>query len=377
MTNSRENNTHWRKMILAFIATLGFSACNPPEPIRIGFVAGTSGRVADLGAVGRDAVQLAIEQCNQNGGIHGRPVQLFIKDDQQKPDVARQVVRELVDEGVVAIVGPMTSSMAIAVTPVLNEARIPNMSPTVTTHDLSGRDDYFFRISATTREYASNSAAYQIKSGTMRRVAAAYDLTNQSYCKSWLAHFSATFKAGGGSVVAAIGFEKSQARTFLDVARELLASAPDGVLIIANSMDSALLCQQLRKLSTDVQITLADWGATERLLELGGKAVEGITVIQVFDRNSKAPAYLAFRTAYVQRYKQEPGFPGVFSYDAIQVILTALKTQKDGQSLKSAILAEREFKGLQEKFSFDDYGDVKRSMASISVVKNQRFVVLE
>ena len=36
-------------------------SCAPPDPIRIGFIGGASGRVADLGIAGRDAVLLAIE----------------------------------------------------------------------------------------------------------------------------------------------------------------------------------------------------------------------------------------------------------------------------------------------------------------------------
>jgi branched-chain amino acid transport system substrate-binding protein len=359
------------------VSVIMLLACNASEPIRVGFVAGTSGRVADLGLSGRDAVQLAVEQCNQAGGIGGRPVQLLVKDDQQDSDIARQVVRELIRDGAVAIIGPMTSDMALAVTPVLNEARILGMSPTVTTQELSGRDDFFFRVSATTGEYATRSARYHAKTGDMRRVAAAYDLSNRSYCENWLENFRATFTAQGGEIAAVVGFDADQGRTFLDMARELLAASPDGVLIIANSMDAALICQQIRKLDTAIRITLADWGATERLLELGGNAVEGVTVIQVFDRSSTAPAYQAFRKAYVARYQREPGFPGVYACDAMRVILDALRAQRDGQDLKATILALRRFKGLQGDFSFDEFGDVRRSNASISIVRNQRFVVVE
>jgi branched-chain amino acid transport system substrate-binding protein len=338
---------------------------------------GTSGRVADLGISGRDAAQLLVEQCNLDGGIAGRRVQLLIKDDQQNPDTARQVVGELISEGVVAIVGPMTSDMGLAVTPLLNDARVINVSPTVTTQQLSGRDDYFFRVSATTREYAGRSARYHIKSGDMRRIAAAYDRGNRSFCENWLENFKAPFTAAGGEIIAAIGFNTADGRTFLDIGRELLATDPDGVLIIANSMDSALLCQQIRKVDPDILITLADWGATERLLELGGKAVEGVTVVQTFDRDSQAPRYQAFRKAYLERYHREPGFPGVYTHDATHVVLTAIRDQKQGQSLKETILSLRSFEGLQGEFSFDAFGDVKRKNASISIVRNRKFVVLE
>ena len=277
-----------RTGIFIGIAILG---CNAAEPVRIGFVAGTSGRVADLGISGRDAAQLVVEQCNLDGGIAGRQVMLLFKDDQQNPDIARKAVRDLIEEGVAAIVGPMTSDMALAVAPILNEARVLTVSPTATTQHLSGLDDYLFRVSSTTREYATKSARYHIKSGDMRRIAAAYDRGNRSFSENWLENFKATFTALGGEIIATIGFKTDEGRTFLEIARELLATEPDGVLIIANSMDSAVLCQQIRKIDPDIPITLADWGATERLLELGGKAVEGVTVVQTFDRDSQAPRY--------------------------------------------------------------------------------------
>lgn len=354
-----------------------FLACKNEAPIRIGFLAGTSGRVADMGISGRDAAQLVVDNCNRQGGIAGRQVQLLVRDDQQDPDLACEAVEGLIDEGVAALIGPMTSAMALAITPLLNEARLVSVGPTISTQQLSGRDDYLFRVSVTTKEHATRSARFHAKPGGMKRIVAAYDLRNRSYCENWLENFTTVFTALGGEVLTDIGFDTTGDRSFMDVARELLSHGPDGVLIIANSMDAALICQQFHKLDPQIRITLADWGATERLLELGGRAVEGVTVVQPFDRTSKAPLYQAFRKAYLERYQREPGFPGVFTHDATQVVLTALDARKRGQSLRETILMLGEFQGLQGAFSFDGFGDVKRSIATISIVRNQKFVVLE
>lgn len=374
---NRWNQSLWSGVLATVLIGMAFLGCKADQPILIGFMAGTSGRVADLGISGRDAAQLVIEQCNQSGGIAGRQVRLLIKDDQQNPDTARQVVRELIDEGVAAIIGPMTSDMAIAVAPAVDQARVLTVSPTATTQLLSGIDDHFFRVTSTTREYASKSARYQFITAGLRRIAAAYDRGNRSFCENWLDNFQKSFTALGGEIVATIGFKTDGSRTFLDIAGDLLSTRPDAVLIVANSMDSALLCQQVRKIDSQIRITLADWGATERLLELGGKAVEGVTVVQTFDRDSPAPDYQAFRKAYLERYQREPGFPGVYSHDATQVVLSALRAQKKGQSLKETVLELRKFAGLQSDFSFDDFGDVSRSHASISIIRNQKFVVVE
>ncbi|HRD64848.1 MAG TPA: ABC transporter substrate-binding protein [Candidatus Competibacter sp.] len=358
-------------ILLGLMIVLG--SCSRSEPIRIGFVGGISGRVADLGVAGRNGVLLAVELRNRAGGVAGRQVELIIKDDEQDPEVAERVTRDLVAQGVVAIVGPMTSAMAMRVVPVANEAKVLVVSPTVTADDLSGLDDYFFRVIASTRQYASKNALYQ---RNLRRVATAYDLGNKAYTESWLRNFRDAFSQNGGAIIRTLGFQSGGDTPFLPIARELLAAQPDGVLIIANSVDSALLCQQIRKLDPRVPIMVAEWGATERLVELGGQAVEGVTAPQLFDRESLSPAYQAFRQHYLERFGQEPGFGGTAGFDAANVVLDALAKRRPEQSLKETVLAIRHFEGVQNPLSFDDFGDAQRE-TFITVVRDGRFVKIE
>ena len=100
-------------------------------------------------------------------------------------------------------------------------------------------------------------------------------------------------------------------------------------------------------------------------------------MVQTFDRNSTAPLYQEFRQNYLERFNREPGFPGVYAFDAASVLIEALKKRKGGQSLKEAILSLRKFEGLQSPFSFNDFGDVSRPHVSISIVRDGQFVVVE
>ncbi|MDS4031742.1 MAG: ABC transporter substrate-binding protein [Candidatus Contendobacter sp.] len=363
-------------LIAAVLSGAVSPACRPPEPIRVGFVGGTSGRVADLGIAGRDAVVLAVELRNQAGGVAGRKVELLIQDDEQTPEVAQRAVRELIAQGVVAIIGPMTSAMAVAVLPIANETKVLLISPTVSTDDLTGRDDYFFRVIASTLDNASRTARYHLSQNTTRRLAVAYDLRNKSYTESWINSFRATYAQGGGEIVKTVGFESSGATAFLQLAQDLLATPADGVLIVANSMDTALLCQQIRKLGGRAPIIASEWAATERLIELGGKAVEGVFMAQNFDRDSTAPPYRAFYQAYRNRFHREPGFGGVNAFDAANVALDALARRQDPRNLKETILALRRFEGVQEPILFDEFGDVKRNL-HITAVRDGQFVVIE
>ena len=92
---------------VALLVVLACDACKDKNPILVGFVAGTSGRVAELGISGRDAAQ-----------------------------------------------------------------------------SLSGKDDYFFRVSPTAIEYATKSARYQIDRAGARRIAALYDRGNRTFCEN-------------------------------------------------------------------------------------------------------------------------------------------------------------------------------------------------
>ncbi len=362
--------------MLVPLSLLLLAACTPPEPLRIGFLGGISGRVADLGLGGRNAATLAVEMRNKAGGIGGRQVELAVEDDQQDAEVARKAFARLAERKVEAVVGPMTSAMALAVVPLANEAKLLLVSPTVTTTALSGIDDQFLRVIRATTPYAQKSAGHHLHRQGSRRIAIAYDQRNQAYSGSWLADYRQAYENGGGTVVTAEGFQSNEGAQFDLLAARLLAATPDAVLLIANSVDAALLAQQLRARRADLQLNASEWAATERLIELGGKAVEGMTMAQFIDRGSRQPAYLAFRQAYRDRFGHEPGFAGLTAFDATNVILDGLAVRREGQTLKQAILERRDFSGAQSPLRFDAAGDASRE-TYLTVIRDGAFVRID
>lgn len=362
--------------LAASFALLGLVACSPPEPIRLGFVGGLSGRVADLGVEVRNGAALAVEMRNQAGGVNGRRVELLAEDDQQNVDQLRQAVTRLIELKVDAIIGPTTSSMAMVGVPLANQAQMVMISPTVSTKVLSGIDDYFFRVVAATNVHAAANADYHFRFVGLRRVVAAYDLSNGSYTESWLDEYRRAFVAQGGEVVDSVGFASSAEVRFTDLARRLLAGRPDGILIIANSVDAAMLCQHLRRIDRSVQIATSEWAATEQLIELGGSAVEGIVIAQLVDRQSTQQAYLDFRRDYSERFGKAPGFGGLTAFDAVSTALEAMARQAPGQTLKEALLAGKSFPGIQGPVVFDAFGDTSRP-TYLTTIRDGAFVRLQ
>ena len=174
-------------------------------------------------------------------------------------------------------------------------------------------------------------------------------------------------------LVARIGFSSEQKTLFADLARQLIETHADGILILANSVDAAMLIQHVRRLNPSIPIATSEWAATERLIELGGRSVEGITTAQFLDRQSSQPSYLKFRNGFFERFGREPGFAGLTAFDAVNVILEGIEHQHLGQTLKQALLAQKKFSGAQSPVVFDDFGDTLRE-TYLTTVANGSFV---
>ncbi len=349
--------------------------CSPDKPIRIGFIGGLSDRASDTGEAGRNGLVLAVEQRNQVGGVHGRHIDIVVQDDAQDPVKALAAIHALVAAHVDAVVGPFTSSVAAVVVPVVNQARIATISPTVTSGDFVGLDDYFIRINRTTRDNAMDYARLLYQRG-QRRVAAAYDARNLSYSDSWRKEFRAAFTARGGQLVAEVAFESQADTGFGDIVQKMLAAQPDSLLFIASAIDVGRLAQQAEKRVPNMPVSASEWAASESLIELGGQAVEDLLIAQTYNRDDTAVRYRRFHDAYLARFAREPGFSSIAAYDATTVLLQAMDRQERGETVTQAILKYGPFEGLQQSIQFDRFGDTPRKVF-FTEVHGGKFVLLK
>ncbi len=366
--------TSRRRLVLGATLAPLLSACGPAPTLRIGLLAGLSGSVADLGEAGRAGAQLAVEQCNAEGGVHGRQLELLPRDDAQDPEQARAAMAAFERDRVVAIIGPMTSAMAEAVLPASARSNLVLISPTVSASRLLGRDDMLFMALTSTQHNARQAAHYHASRG-WRRVLALYDTRNSSYSEDWLSGYRQAIGGHGGRLVQAEPFNSGQPESYQRAVRQLRGREGDAIIYVANAVDTVRLLLLVRQVGWRLPALGVTWSATEQLLELGGREVEGMSSIQLFNRELATPRYQAFLRSYRERFAQEPGFAGIAAYDATQALIQALRQQRPGQSVKQALLQAGPYEGLQERWNFDLYGDVQRRNY-ITVVRDGRFVAV-
>lgn len=363
-------------VILIIGVCLSVASCSEEPPLKIGFVGGLTGRVADLGVAGRDGVLLAVEDLNQSGGIGGRKVELVIKDDRQNDGSARQAIRELTKENVIAIIGPMTSSMAVAIQPLINAARIVTVSPTVTTDQLSGQDDFFLRVTAPLSRKAEQLASHIVNKLNLKKIAVVCDVSNRAFTETWLKYFEQSLLEKGGRIVVVEEFTSQSDVHFLPIAKRILKTSPDGVLLLGNAIDTALLAQQIRKLESNVALFSSEWAFTADLISFGGRPVNDMTAFLSFNVSSQQARYLAFKEKFTKRFGYVPSFATVLAHDAASFLFAGLQKNPPRSGLKDALLGFDQFSGLQSDIKIDKYGDVERELF-MTVIENGQFKVVE
>ena len=358
---------------LAFLALplVLLLACGKPPPLRVGLLAELSGPSADVGEAIRNGAALALDEAQSEGLLQGRPLALRVRDTGLHPASAREAVGGLMLDGVDFIIGPGTSAMAAAVLPAVNEAQVVMISPTATAVEFHGLDDYLFRVNWTTRDNAGHYARHYHARGHTR-FAVAVNADNRAFAQSWLTEFRDALLPLGGQLVLVEEFN-SAAEEVGPLAARLLAAPADAILFVASAADTARLAQQVRKRDAQRPLIAAEWAGTQQLIELGGRAVDGMLLVQNFDAHDSSAAYRRFLEAYVARFGKSPSFHSVLAYDGTRAALQAASRQTRGQSFKQALLAHGPYQGAQQPLRFDANGDTGRE-AYFMLVREGRFV---
>ncbi|PLX79707.1 MAG: ABC transporter substrate-binding protein [Desulfuromonas sp.] len=361
-------------LTVTLLIAVSIGGCqNQSEPVKLGFLGGLTGRVADLGVAGRDGMILAVEQQNLRGGIQNRKIVIVTRDDRQSEKVAREAFQELVDERVAAVVGPMTSQIGVVVSALADSTGTVVISPTVKAPELTRKDDHFFRVIPSLDINATYLADYLRDKLEYDKVAFVYDMNNRAFSEPWFEIFKSVFDPGDDGKVVGYPFRSASNAPFQQIAETVVQDNPEGVVVIASAIDTAFVFQQLRKIGNTTPGFASQWSFTGDLINYGGKAVEGLRVFHAVDPDSPIPAYRKFNKDFKDRFGYDPSFAGQLSYEATGLLLAALGQK--GDNLKQNLLDIDSYHGLQGPFRLDPYGDVERDLI-LTCIENGQFKVV-
>ncbi|WP_338870209.1 ABC transporter substrate-binding protein [Myxococcus stipitatus] len=342
----------------------------PPgsDTILIGEVGSLTGSEATFGISARNGIELAINEANAAGGVKGKKLLLKVYDSQGRPEEGAQAATRLITQDkVVAIIGEAASSVSMAMAEKAQAGKVPMITPTSTSAEVTKKGDYIFRVCFIDEFQGMVMAKFARENLKLSKVAVLTD--NKSAFAMGLADvFTAKFKEFGGEVVRTESYSKGDTdfRAQLTAIKQV---KPEAMFVPGYYTDVGIIARQAREVGLKVPMLGGDGWDSDKLFELGGTALEGSYFSNHYSPGNPDPVLQSFLAKYKQRYEGVPDSVAALAYDAARVLVEALKRAPDtsGPALRDAIAVTKDFPGVAGRITLDANRDAVKEAVVLKV----------
>ncbi|HXH92211.1 MAG TPA: ABC transporter substrate-binding protein [Thermoanaerobaculia bacterium] len=376
-------------LILISIAVLSFGllGCPPKEnggntttaagsgEILIGEYGSMTGAQATFGQSTHNGIMMAADEINAAGGINGRKIKVLSEDDQSKQEEAANAVTKLISQNnVLAILGEVASSASIAAAPICQSNKVPMITPSSTNDEVTRKGDYIFRICFTDSYQGEYQAVFADQWATAnnkpKSVAMLTDVKSD-YSQGLGKVFTAKFTSLGGKMVGTQSYANGDS-DFRSQLTAIKATNPSLLYVPGYYTDIGQIAIQARDLGITCPLLGGDGWESPKLIEIGGKALEGCFYTNHYFYADPAPVVANFVQKYKERYGQTPDALAALGYDDMKTLADAMKRagKLDGPSLRDAIAQTKGLTGVTGTITIGPERNAMGKKLVIEEIKN-------
>jgi branched-chain amino acid transport system substrate-binding protein len=370
-------------LIFTMIVTACSSGTGTPkeETIKIGWIGSLTGDQAVWGTCESNTVKMLIEEVNASGGILGKQVEGIYYDTKGDAAEAVNATKRLASQDkVVAIIGPNASGQAIAISSVLEEYKVPDIStvgtnPKVTVNDDGSVKEFNFRVCFIDPYQGAVAAGYAYDRLGLRNAAVLYDVASD-YSQGFTEFFEKTFIEKGGKIVAKEGFKEGDVE-FKPQLSKIKDANPDMILMPYYYKEVALSANQARELGIDAVLIGGDGWPSEQLMTMAADAIEGSYIVNHLDFND--PEVKPLQEKYTAKYNLPMELNGYMAHDAFLLLKAAIEDAGVADPVKIAeSLTKVTVQGVTGtiKLSPEDHNPIGKE-AAIVRVENADYIFQE
>ena len=186
-----------RALTMGALLALAFGAA-AQNTVKVGVIAEFSGPFAAYGQQIEAGMKAYMKQHGDT--VAGKKIELITRDTGgPAPDVAKRFAQELITRDKVQfLAGFGLTPNAMAVAPVVTEAKVPMIVSNAATSAITTRSPYITRVSMTIPQVSAPMAEWALKNGVKQVYTVVADYGPGIDAET---QFTKTFKAGGGEVV--------------------------------------------------------------------------------------------------------------------------------------------------------------------------------
>ena len=351
------------------------------DVIKIGSMFELTGSAAAYGTSMNNAVHMAVDEINEDGGINGKQVEVVEYDTKTDETEAASLTTRLgTRDQVTAIIGPATTGSMQAAIPSANTAQVPIMSPTATYDgvltDSNGEvHPYAWRTSFTNS--FQGSALAQFANDELDAKSAVILSDNSS---DYAIGLTETFKkVFDGEIVASENFSEGET-DFSAVLTNIKDMDFDVLYVPGYYEEAGPIIKQAREMGLDQPILGPDGMGNEILRELAGaENMNDIYYTSHFVVTSEDPAVQEFVSDYKDEFNVEADMFTGLAYDSVYVLKEAIESAEssDPKEVNETLKNITDFPGITGTFSFDEMHDPVKTVNIIEIQDNEETGVYE
>ncbi len=326
------------------------------KTLKIGFI------VAGERVTYPNGAEMAVTEINQQGGLLGTPVELIGHINKEaQPEVSVQIAERLiVEDDIIALIGPNRSSHAVEVGPIAQRYGIPMITTTATNPNVTNAGDFVFMASFTDSFQGAVMAQFAVDDLNIT-TAALLIRRGDLYTEGIAEFFALNFSKLGGEIVAT-EFYEDEPSDFTTQLTSIAAARPDALFASGFVQDIALITQLARALPLrnavgDPTIFLgADSWDNELLFNNQNAETEGSFFSGHFSPDTDEPTARAFVDAYESIYESTPTGGVAVSYDAVKLLFKAVERagSLDPDEIRQQLAATENYIGATTIASYDE-----------------------
>jgi branched-chain amino acid transport system substrate-binding protein len=312
----------------------------------------------------------AQNEINAGGGINGTPLKVAIANDDDKPEIAKEIASSLVNNPeVLGVVGPLASDVTLAAGEVYNAGKLVAISPVSTSVKLTNFSPYVYRTIPSDFIAARALANYMFTKLPGKKAAVFFN-SQSNYSQSLKSEFVSAISLQGGQITSEFDLSKPD----FSAAKSIEQATQQGaqVLMLASNtdtLDKALQVVQVNQ--KKLPLLGGDDVYSIKTLEIGREAA--IDMVVAVPWHIQGNSQSDFPQKSRDLWGADVNWRTATAYDATKALITALERNPSRAGVKQALSAP-EFSpiGASGSINFLPSGDRNGTVQLVKIVRGER-----
>ena len=379
-----------KKLLMIVVAALAASLIigtpftYSAESIKIAGIFALTGRAAHIGTSQRDAVLLAIDDVNAQGGINGRKLEMVMSDTESNPTKAVIALKKVLEsEDVVAIIGPTLTGPGMAMRGFIEKEQIPAfmhsggdviLNAPLKKGDPSSTPKWTFKSPYRAADAMGKICEYMSKHG-IKKIGFLY--SNEGFGKDGLRNVLVQAPKYGIEVGAQEAFKPKDVDMTAQLTR-INAKGVDGIIAWTVGPAMGIIPKNVKQLGIKAPLFECHGAGDPIFWKVAGEAGEGVMMPstkivvgdQLPDNDIQKQKILDYVKAYKAKFNREPGTMVAYGADAAFIVIEAIKkVGPDRAKIRTAIENTKGYVGISGIYNISPEDHNGLAMKDIVMIK--------